>query len=205
MTVQGRAARVGDPATTFEGQATVATNTNSVVTVTAKDGAGNVATKQYSVSEPGSPQTTYDYYATGELRTDGTRNYQFDGEGRLVRVADGSNIEIVRFAYDGLGRRAQKISGGITRNYVYDGNSLVEERASNGVTLRFYDGPGIDQHLAQYAAGGSAVYLLADHLGSVWQQTNSSGAVTFTRQYDPWGNMSAGASAMKVVNSLVFE
>ena len=197
VTVQGRAARVGDPATTFEGQATVATNTNSVVTVTAKDGAGNVATKQYSVSEPGSPQTTYDYYATGELRTDGTRNYQFDGEGRLVRVADGSNVEIARFAYDGLGRRAQKTAGGITRTYVYDGSSLVEERASNGVTLRFYDGPGIDQHLAQYAAGGSAVYLLADHLGSVWQQTNSSGAVTFTRQYDPWGNMSAGASASR--------
>jgi RHS repeat-associated protein len=38
-------------------------------------------------------------------------------------------------------------------------------------------------------------YYLADHLGSVAQITTSAGAVSLTREYDPWGNLLQGAGS----------
>jgi RHS repeat-associated protein len=37
-------------------------------------------------------------------------------------------------------------------------------------------------------------YYLTDHLGSIAQVTNSSGAVTLTREYDLWGNLLLGSA-----------
>jgi RHS repeat-associated protein len=38
-------------------------------------------------------------------------------------------------------------------------------------------------------------YYLVDHLGSIVQTTNASGAVTLTREYDPWGNALQGSTS----------
>jgi RHS repeat-associated protein len=125
------------------------------------------------------------YDANGNLIAQGTKTYEWDAADRLVRVLD-DGVEIARFAYDGNGRRVQKASGGVTRSYVYGGFDVLEERSTSG-TIRTVHGPGIDQQLASVDGGGTVSYYLADHLGSIVQQTNASASVTLTRQYDPYG------------------
>jgi RHS repeat-associated protein len=100
---------------------------------------------------------------------------------------------VARFVYDGLGRRAQKISSGVTRTYVYEAENALEERLSSGATIRYVHAPGIDQPMAGVQSG-TATYYLADHLGSILLTTDASAAVTLTRQYDPWGNLLQGSA-----------
>ncbi len=53
---------------------------------------------------------------------------------------------------------------------------------------------GIDEHLAT-VDGAAVTYYVADYLGSIAQTTDSTGAVTLTRKYDPWGNpLAAGGT-----------
>jgi len=54
---------------------------------------------------------------------------QWDAENRLIRVLQAAT-ELASFTYDGRGRRAQKVAGGVTRTYVYDGDEILEERTS---------------------------------------------------------------------------
>jgi RHS repeat-associated protein len=129
----------------------------------------------------------------GNITGDGTRTFEWDAENRLTRVLV-SGSEVARFVYDGLGRRAQKIAGGVTHDYISDEERLVEERVSGGPVLRFIDGPGVDQHLGRYVVGGSLTCFLTDHLGSVYRETNCSGSVTLDREYDLYGKPLAGGT-----------
>jgi RHS repeat-associated protein len=74
-----------------------------------------------------------------------------------------------------------------------DGAQLLEERPGAGTTHRYVYGPGIDRPLAQ-AVGSAIFYFVADHLGSITQVTDGSGAPTLSRDYDPWGNLLQAAS-----------
>ena len=193
VNVQGQSSSMtAPPQNRFESQVPLSSGTNTVA-VAATDAGGNTRTNTYQVTAP-TNTGTYTYNANGSLTGDGTRTFEYDAEERLTRALSGGS-EVARFVYDGFGRRVQKIAGGVTRTYLYDAEDIVEERASSGSTLRFVHGPGIDQPLAQYVPGGAVVYLLADHLGSIVQQTSSAGAVTFTREYDPYGNLLTGAAA----------
>lgn len=114
----------------------------------------------------------------------------WDADNRLVEVKQGPTT-LASFVYDGLGRRQQKIAAGVTHTYVSDDDNLLEERIGTGQTLRYVEGPEIDEHLAKQD-GATISYYLADHLGSVVQETNSAGTATLARKYDPWGNLLAG-------------
>ena len=70
---------------------------------------------------------------------------------------------------------------------------ILQERSPSGTT-RTVQGPGIDRPLASVDSSGTVSYYLADHLGSIVQQTDASAAVTITRRYDPYGVPWAGAS-----------
>lgn len=180
----------------FSGAATVPSGTSNVV-VTAQDYANNTRTNTYQVNTTGSTRSfTWDLNGNMSSRTEGgvTTVYTWDAEDRLITVTQGATT-LATFAYDGVGRRWQKTGAGVTRTYIYDGHDIVEERVAGGLTVRFIHGLGMDQHLAQYVVGGSVAYLLADHLGSIVRQTDTAGTPTFTREYDPWGNLLAGATA----------
>jgi RHS repeat-associated protein len=182
VTVNGTLAR-GAGGSVFSGSAVLASGT-STVAIAATDASGNTATASYDVDVAAS-SGAFTYDANGDLTAQGTTTYEWDAANRLVRVADGAT-ELARFAYDGYGRRAQKISGGTTRSFVYDGIDIVEERVATSTT-RTVHGPGIDQPLASVDGTGAVSYYLADHLGSIVQQTDASAAVTLTRRYDPFG------------------
>lgn len=195
VTVQGKPAEVSPTGTPypFTGQAQVPPGTSSVV-VTATDPRGNVSTKSYQVKESGST-TSYTYDLNGNLTSDGTKTYEWDAENRLTAVKQGTTA-LASFTYDGLGQRRLKVVGGTTRTYVYDGVHVAEERLSGAATgtIRYYHGASVDDWLARQNADGSINYFLADHLGSIVQETNSTGAVTLTRSYDPWGNLDTAST-----------
>jgi RHS repeat-associated protein len=179
-----------DVSNRFTGTASVATGTTTRFAVTATDGSGNSTTEEWETDAPAtSEMLTYD--ANGNLTAQGTKTYEWDAANRLVRVLDGGS-ELARFAYDGYGRRAQKITA-TTRSYVYDGIDIIEERVGAS-TMRMVHGAAIDQPLAAIDGAGSVSYYLADHLGSIVQQTDASAAVTLTRQYDPFGVPLQGAT-----------
>jgi RHS repeat-associated protein len=59
--------------------------------------------------------------------------------------------------------------------------------------LKYVHGPGVDEALV--ADDGTALsYYHADGLGSVVRNTNATGAVILSRQYDAWGNLQVDAS-----------
>ena len=138
---------------------------------------------------------TCTYDANGNLTSDGTKTYFWNALNQLVEVKQGTTT-IATFEYDGGGRRTEKVAAGLTRQYIYDVEDIVEERisGSSSDTIRYYHGAGIDEPLARTNASSVTTYYLADHLGSIVQETNASGAVTLEREYGPWGDLLSGAS-----------
>jgi RHS repeat-associated protein len=125
----------------------------------------------------------------------GSKTYSWNALNQLVEVKEGSTT-VATFEYDGEGRRTEKVAAGLTHQYVYDAEDIVEERirGSSSDTIRYYHGAGIDEPLARKNGSDVVTYYLADHLGSIVQETSSTGAVALEREYDPWGVATQSAS-----------
>src|SRR5690606_18669793 len=114
---------------------------------------------------------TFDY--GNRLRTGGGQSYRYDADGRRVRSdAAGAGLRYSQYAKDGrLLWQRDEVAGKRISN-VYFAGSLVAEYsrplASNTVTASYYH---------------------TDALGSPVAKTNSSGAVTQTSEYEPYGDL----------------
>jgi RHS repeat-associated protein len=194
VTVQGQPSTVSS-SNAFSTQAQVPTGTSNVV-VTATDASGNTRTSTYQVTVSG-VTTTYTYDLNGNLKTKTsggvTTTLDWDAENHLLDVKQGTTT-LASFVYDGIGRRFQKLAGGVTHTYVYEDANIIEERLSSGQTYDYLHGPGADRPLAMRDQASILTYYLADHLGSIVQTTSATGTVTLTRDYDPFGNPLAGAA-----------
>ena len=136
-------------------------------------------------------RTDFTYNILNELQSasptlaGGEKSYRWDAENRLVGISyPGTNLSTV-LRYDGLGRCVEIVEkNGTTetsvKRYVWCGSERCEERNANGtVTRRFY---------AQgEQAGGASYYYLFDHLGSVREMTDASGALRARYDYDLHG------------------
>ena len=71
-----------------------------------------------------------------------------------------------------------------TKQFIWDGTGIVEERDANNVTTRRYYAQG-----EQRITNGTATnfYYTRDHLGSIRELTDGSGAVRARYDYDPFG------------------
>ncbi|HWO00299.1 MAG TPA: RHS repeat-associated core domain-containing protein, partial [Blastocatellia bacterium] len=110
--------------------------------------------------------------------------YQWDARGRLTRVTGGQNID---YGYDGLGRLASRSVGGLTTNFLYSGSEIVLDKASDGSSIDYLAGLGVDEKLRQSGAG-DPLYFVQDHLLSVAALTDATGSVVERNQYEPFGN-----------------
>ncbi len=81
----------------------------------------------------------------------------------------------------GLGDRLQETIGEQTTNFTMDLNADLTQALSDGTNNYIY-GHG---RIAQVNSGTE--YFLGDALGSARQLANSSGAITYTSAYDPYG------------------
>lgn len=117
-----------------------------------------------------------------EKRGDFTRLTHFDAAGRLVEVeqTQGQELRQVKYQYDYAGLRRTRVSGNVTTEYLWSGETLIEERL-----------PGSEAVLYQRAAGLVAATgekrILQDALGSASGWVDKSGAMAFHR-FDAWGN-----------------
>jgi RHS repeat-associated protein len=132
-----------------------------------------------------SQQFAYD--ANGNLLTDGTRAFEWDARNRLTAVNIGTHRS--EFSYDAADRRSrivEKESGVIVndKELIWCGGSVCEERDSAaGLNKRFFA-----QGETQISGGNETPYYYTrDHLGSVREVTDSTGAIVASFDYDPWG------------------
>lgn len=184
VTVKGVPAVV-DSGNKFRATVTVSAGVNQFPIV-AKDGSGNVTTRTAQFTASGSG-VSYGYDANGNLTAGASsRTFEWDAENRLLAVNYSGTGNRTEYDYDGLGRRIQiveKTSGSVTstKKFVWVGNRMAEERDAAGttVTRRFNDqGEQI---------GGTAYFYAKDHLGSIRELTDTTGAIRARYTYDPYG------------------
>ena len=138
------------------------------------------------VSQSGGTSRTLTYDLNGNLIDDGSsRTFEWDAANRLLAINYTGTSNRSEFTYDGLGRRVKIVekNGNTvtnTKQFVWNGSSIVEERdASNVVTRRFYSqGEQI---------GAASYFYTRDHLGSIRELTDGSGVVQARYDYDPYG------------------
>jgi len=187
VSVQGVPARMLS-ATNFVANPNVNVGTN-VIPVIATDGSGNSRTNNYQVVVPASTPRAFAYDDNGNLTSDGSRTYAWDGLNRMVKITY-SNGGWTEFSYDALDRMVKLVEkdsgGGITetRQFVNDGLEKCEERdANNAVTYRYFD-----QGEKKEAGSSQGRYFYTkDHLGSIRDVTYVEGGDRASYAYNAWG------------------
>lgn len=134
---------------------------------------------------------TYAHDANGNLTSDGSTNFAYDVENRLVSA---SGAKTAGLRYDPLGRLYEITngSGGVTR-LLYDGDALIGEFNTSGTMLNRYvhglsagDDPMI-RYAGSNADRSAAEYLYADRIGSIVASFDWSGGVKAINTYDEFG------------------
>ena len=169
----------------------------------AYDGAGNRTSSHKSAAYSYQPfnrlvstaTASYLYDNNGNMisKSDagGTTQFGWDFENRLVQVVTPSS-GTVSYKYDAVGRRIQRTaSGGVTTNFVYDGQDVVKDINSDGSTVEYLNGLGIDNKIRQKGANNNSTYYFShDHLGSMTALTGTTGKLVERITYDGYGNSS---------------
>jgi len=152
----------------------------------------------------GDVRFTYSYDANGNQIQKANKvtglstQFEYDVGNRLIRLGreDGN---IMRYRYDGLGRRLEKDVAGVVTRYIYDNEDiLLELDGSDNILARYTHGPGIDEPLIMERDLDSSgtfeaserFFYHADGLGSVTELTNIAGTAVETYAYDSFGQIS---------------
>jgi RHS repeat-associated protein len=129
----------------------------------------------------------------GNLTSDGSRNFDYDLENRLIGVSGSASMTL---GYDPLGRLRTTTASSATTEFLYDGDRMVAEYNQSGGALlrRYVHGPGVDEPIVWYEGSGltDRRYLVTDHLGSVIAENGSS---TMLYSYGPYGEPNAWTGA----------
>jgi RHS repeat-associated protein len=138
---------------------------------------------------------------SGLVDASAKRTFTYDDQGNRTSVKAGGTTTYL--SYD-QANRLVSISGGTV--YAYDGDSLRTSKTIDSDTTQFTWGESGSLPLLLQEAGtsyiygpggqpveqvtdGDATFLLANQQGSTRLLTDSSGNVTGTYDYDPWGNV----------------
>jgi RHS repeat-associated protein len=143
------------------------------------------------LTKVGNKSTTRD--VNGSLTNDGTTTFTWNNRGQL---ASSSKTGLsASFAYDAFGRRRSKTVGATTTGFLYDGPNVVQELSGSTPTANLLTGLGVDETYSRADSGGTRS-LLTDALGSTVALADTSGSVTTSYTYEPFGNAtSSGASS----------
>jgi RHS repeat-associated protein len=151
------------------------------------DLAGNRLTESIGVSNYTATHNALNQLVTTTAPV-GSRTNEWDAVNRLVAVSGGN--QRTEFTYDGLSRLSrvrQTINGSevSNRRFVWCNGRICEERdASGAVVVKRYFPQGVKLETGPKAG---AYYYSRDHLGSVRELTDGSGAVRARYSYDPVG------------------
>ncbi len=155
----------------------------------------------------------YDYDAYGnqirERRGTGQKlvtEYRYDCQHRLIGVSlpGGSTAS---YKYDAFGRRIEKTVDGHTTEFLWQGERLIAESATNRYRTYIYE-PGTFRPLAMLDGEGplkaQPFYYQLDHLGTPQELTDYSGEITWSAKYRAYGNL-ATLDIAEIDNPLRFQ
>lgn len=201
VTVNGQAASMDAAGKVFTTSKSFPSPGERSVTLTVRDygtSGGNTASQYYTIDvEPGvSKSYTYDDNGNCTGVTFGTTNvvYDWDAGDRLVKITQqvsGTTQWSTEFSYDAFSRRVQIVernsSGSVTSNkrYIWCGSQICEERDvlnNYAVTKRFYAEGQIN-----YQPSTVNLFYTRDHLGSIREVTDGTGAVRARYDYSFYG------------------
>lgn len=139
---------------------------------------------------------TIAYDLNGNMTSDGTNTYIYDERNQLASIK-ASNKTNGTFTYDGLGRRIKKVVLGVTTQFLYDGNNVVQELSSTGtVSANLLTGLGPDEIFAR-STSSATLSLLSEGLGSTLATADGTGTVQTSYTYEPFGKAtSSGATSV---------
>jgi RHS repeat-associated protein len=150
------------------------------------DGSGNTGSVDYTMYVQGT--TSYPTYdSNGNMTSDGTNTFTWDGENRLIQVTYPGVGNYSQFAYDGLDQCVQIVEtvGGdvtTTKQFVWCDGKMREARDGDGDVLNQYFDCG-------QTISNSSYFYTKDHLGSIRELTDSSGNIQAQYEYDPYGRV----------------
>ena len=91
------------------------------------------------------------------------------------------------YLFNAFGERVSKVAGGVTTHFHYDEDGhLLAESDGTGTPVRDYVWVG-DLPLAQIEGAGTIYYVHADHLNTPQMLTDSTQAIVWDRQHEPFG------------------
>src|SRR5208282_2035738 len=136
---------------------------------------------------------------------DTTWIYTYDSHNRMVEAEEYSNSGLASaqyeetYTYNVLGDRVKEVDTNFVTTtitqFVYDrGNVLADLSSTGTVQSRYMWGDQADQILARVDAGGAVAWYLTDHLGSVRNVTDATGAIAGTITYDAFGNITSDST-----------
>jgi RHS repeat-associated protein len=136
-------------------------------------------------------QSGYQYDAAGNLTFDGTHQYTYDAENRIIQVDSGSTAIYI---YNENGNRARKTIGSGFTEYYYapDGTVQIEYDGSSWSHQYIY---AASQLVAEYK-NGTMQFIHADHLGSTRLVTGVNQSVLDNLDYLPYGLQTSGDTAI---------
>ncbi len=155
----------------------------------------SAAAYSYDVS---SQISSFRYDALGRLTADGTRVYNWDLASRLTSYTEGNNT--VSFMYDALGNRVSRTVDGVTRSYIWNyslGIPSITVEMLGGSLLRYYI----------HTQEGTLLYSIKaddnsrrdyhyDEMGNTLFITDSSGVITASYVYGPYGTLLASTGTV---------
>ena len=94
---------------------------------------------------------------------------------------------IAQYSYDCFGRRISKTVDEVTTNFYYEGASVIEERVSGAMTKQYIYGSGIDEVLLMINSSDTKFYYHTNSLGSVVALTDEDGDLVESIKYDAYG------------------
>ncbi|MFH0783494.1 MAG: RHS repeat-associated core domain-containing protein [Pseudomonadota bacterium] len=154
-----------------------------------------------AVSGPSPKTCTYD--ANGNILSDGTNTFTYDGLNRIIQVEKQGSV-IATYGYDSSNRRIRKNAGTTSTHYLYDlGSQLIAEILVDGTKLRDYiylDGEPIA--VKEYQTTPGTYYFINDHLGTPQRLVNATGTVVWQAAYLPFGKAQITVETVK--NNLRF-
>jgi RHS repeat-associated protein len=133
----------------------------------------------------GAHPKTYRYDDAGNVKSDGTNQFVYDGRGRLIEVTNAQGT--TQYRINGLGQRVVKDEGAQTvSHFVYDeAGHLLGEYTLEGQPIQetVYLG---DMPVA-VLQDGATFFVYADHLDTPRAIANTRGTVVWRWDSDPFG------------------
>jgi YD repeat-containing protein len=122
------------------------------------------------------------------LSKDDKYNYEWDQEGRLLKVTNPSGSELASYTYHPDGLRKTKKVGASTYQYHYDGSNLIRITDQTNATLWTITWAN-GKPVSFTNIAGVTYFYITNYRGDVIQIVDQNGLEAASYSYDPWGNV----------------